>query len=167
MLQNYQPSTQGQALINKLSSLDLDKQQESLLDYWKQNAHELAAVLDGFHHLTKQVLKLRSESQSQIVLALPDSFLFFVIKGMKEGKYYFSYPTGNDFFSQLNKTSPSIFENSSQASAVIKTFFPNRFKVNSKFNFPEDFDDSVLERCRQICEKAKQAYQEVLRVRPS
>lgn len=167
MTKVHQPTEQGQKLIDQFSSHSFQEQQQVLIEYWKENKMEVKAILDGFHFLAQHVIEAREKEDHESFLDFPDEFIHFLIKGVKEERYYFTCTNGREFFDYIQALSPPVFKNNSYIQATLTILLPPRATVNPEFGFPEEYDDSVLEKCREYCEKAAVAYDVAQKHRPT
>ena len=166
-LKEYTPSPKSKAILDQLSATQIPERADKLIEFWKNSPYETQALIDGFHYLIQTGIESRETEDPQPPLTLPNDLVYTVIKSMKEHHCYFSYDWGDGFFHAIAEFVPPVLQNPAPIRAAITTFFPPRPKVNPEFGFPSDYEPSVFEKCKEICQKAEEAFKQVNHFKPS
>lgn len=166
-LKAYTPSEKGKELISILFPMTHADRQKSMVDYWKQYPHETGAILDGFHFIILELIDARNTEDSIEHFKLPEELFRAIFKNMREKLHFFSYRTGREFLGALNGIDPPIFESPEKILTYLDGAATEEKKFVSKFDLPEQFDETVLKKMTEICSDAEIWYENVLKTLPS
>jgi len=160
-INKHQPSEKGKEVIALLFPLTHKEREESIQKYWKQYPVEGEAVLDGFHFLIQELIEERGVNDSKNKIDLPEKFVFSLIKEMEEKKIFFSYENSETFLSIPIEYQPPIFADPGKIKKIHSQVLINNKKQKSIFDLPENLDDTVTLKCKEICQTAKSSFDQV------
>ena len=167
-LKSYHPSEKGKELIALLFPLSHADREKSMVDYSKQYAKETTAILDGFHFIVLELIDERNTSESKEIFDLPEDLLQVIFANMQKQKNFFSYKTGKDFLNALDELKPPIFQEPEKIEQIFNnSIVPKSPVYVSKFNLPQQFDETVLNKVTEICQSAENWYDNALKTMPS
>lgn len=167
-LKAYKPSEKGKELISILFPQSHADRQESVVKYWKQYPLEIDALLDGFHFIILELIDARNTGESTEQFKLPDEVFELIFKNMREKLHFFSYRTAREFLGALDGIDPPIFEFPEKILAFLDgKATPKKKEYVSKFNLPDTFDATVLEKLKDICSKANVWFDKAVKALPS
>jgi len=167
-LKAYTPSEKGKELIAILFPMSHADREKSIVDYWKKYPSEVGALMDGFHFTILEIIDSRNTSESKEIYNLPEDLFQVIFQGMKEQKNFFSFASGKEFLKTLAELQPPIFK---EPENIARYFDPSvplpQKEYVSKFNLPDQFETSVLEKLVEICTAADGWYDKAINTLPS
>lgn len=167
-LKAYKPTEKGKELISILFPMSHADREKSMVNYWKQYAKETAAILDGFHFIILELVDERNTSQSKERFKLPEELFKVISANMLKQENFFSYQNAKEFLKALEDLEPPIFEDPEKMARIFdNSSAPKSTVYVSKFNLPDQFNESVLKKVTEICKSAEKWYDDALKTMPS
>ncbi len=167
-LKAYTPSDKGKELISILFPMSHSDREKSMVDYWNQYPQEVDAILDGFHFIILELIDVRNTDDSVDKFKLPDKLFELIFGIMQKKKHFFSYRTGREFLGALDGIEPPLFESPDKILGFLDgSASAKKKEYVSKFNLPDQFDESVMAKITEICTAAEGWYKKATSTLPS
>lgn len=167
-LKAYTPSEKGKELISILFTQTHAERQNSMVEYWQHYPQEINAILDGFHFIILELIDGRNTKESDEQFSLPDELFQVIFNAMREKLHFFSYLTAREFLAALDGIEPPIFKSPEKIAAFLDpSSEPRKKEYVSQYNLPGQFDESVLEKLKEICGNTEVWFNNALKTLPS